>query len=250
MTITPADIVELHTVKPAEVKEWFECHREPWPNDAAYVGIAALLSRMRWGNDPPRYSPDRPEREDPRWSAEQVADAAKLLHAMAPEMLKYWENVRPSPERNAAYDAMLVFRDAIMGALPYIECLGQRYAKTKAKNWGVWHMQAIIIAYYVRQALIKSGHDAPRLSQNAPTIKIVHKALARTKFVVKRPALAAYLCRREEVLKKQAEKQAEAMGMSLDQVTKQMAIVKQHADELMKQRPEDFDPLWVRLGNI
>jgi hypothetical protein len=168
-------------------------------------------------------------------------------------MLKYWEDRRASTENNAAYYAMLVFRDAIMLALPHIEYLGKSYPKQKTKNWGVWHLQAISLAYYVRQALIKAGHESPRLSQNAPTIKIVHKALMRAKFSVERPAVAKYLSRREEALKREAKKQdaeLRGMGLSLDQVTRQMAIVKQHADELLKQYPEDFDPLLVSLGNI
>jgi hypothetical protein len=52
--MTRADIVEMHTITPAEVKKWFECHRKPRPSDAVYVEIAGKLSKMRWGGDPPK----------------------------------------------------------------------------------------------------------------------------------------------------------------------------------------------------
>jgi hypothetical protein len=248
-----ADIVRSHIVEPAEVREWFECHRKPWPNEAAYGAIAGLLSRMRWGSDPP--DSDRVAGEQPRWSAEEIAEAARLLHAMTPAMVKYWETRRASAENNEAFYSMLVLRDAIMLAMPHIEYLEKSYAKPKAvkRQSSDWHMQAIGLAHYVRQALIKAGHDAPRLSLNAPTIKIVYKALKRTKFAVKRPALAAYLSRREDAMKREAKKQdakLRGMGMSLDHVTEQMALVKQQGDAMLKQHPEDFDPLWVSLGNI
>jgi hypothetical protein len=224
MTRTRAEIVGLHAVSPAEVKEWFECHWKPRPNDASYVEIAGRLSRTRWGDDP-RYGPDRPPGEGPRWTAEQVADAARLLHAVAPEMVEYWEKRRPSPENNAAHHNMLIFRDAITRALPHIEHLGKLYArpKTKRRRPSNWHAQAIMIAHYVREALIEAGHDASKLSQNAPTIKIVHKALKRTKFAVERPAVAAYLSRREKMEEHKAEKldaELRGMGLSLEYIRK------------------------------
>jgi hypothetical protein len=238
--LTSADIVKSHIVEPAEVREWFECHGKPWPTEAAYGAIAGLLSRMRWGSDPPDF--DRVTGEQPRWSAEEIAESARLLHAMTPAMVKYWETRRASAENNEAYFAMLVLRDAMMLALPHIEYLGKSYAKPKAKNWVVWHLIAIAIAYYVREALIESGHDAPKLSKNTPTIKIVHKALLRMNFNVKRPAVAAYLSRREESLKQEAEKldaKLRSVGMSLDQVTKQLGTAKHRADELLKQQANE-----------
>jgi hypothetical protein len=235
--MTRADIVEMHTITLAEVEGWFKCHREPWPNAAICVEIAARLSRMRWGDDP-RYGPPQPAAEDdpppskwdhPHWSSEQVADAAKLLYASAPAMLKHWENRRASPESNAGYHAIMMFRDAIMLALPYIECpFGKRYPYKKPKNWLVpnWHMPAILIAYWISEARIKAGHPPPRkLSENTPTIKITHKALERMKYVVERTTLAAYLTRREKALKREAQKldlELRGMGTSLDLITKRM----------------------------
>jgi hypothetical protein len=233
--MTRAEIVEMHTITAADVEGWFNQHRRPWPSDAVYVEIARHLSRMRWGNDP-RYGPNQPVEADPsskwdqpHWSSEQVADAAKLLYASAPAMLKHWENRRASPESNAGYHAIMMFRDAIMLALPYIECpFGKRYPYKKPKNWLVpnWHMPAILIAYWISEARIKAGHPPPRkLSENTPTIKIAHKALGRMKYVVERATLAAYLTRRENALKREAQKldlELRGMGTNLDLITKRM----------------------------
>jgi hypothetical protein len=200
----PKKLPPSRTITPADVREWFGSRSRP--NEALCDEIAGRLTKMRWPSDPPD-DPDSPWLQceilepdtDRWWDFEGAADAAKTLLASVPAMLSFWDQLRWAPETRAGHEAIKALGGALSLALPYVEFPFGKYERQVRKRPKNWHVPAIIIASFIREALIQSGRGAPALTRNSVLVRVVRQALVRMEYpnigTVTPTAIGAHLTR-------------------------------------------------------
>jgi hypothetical protein len=92
--------------------------------DKQYGEIAAALTRSKWPDDPAHQAlaaDSADEDPDRWWDFKPALEAAELLQASFPAMLRHWKTMEWSPKTRGGYKVISDLAKALDKALPYIE---------------------------------------------------------------------------------------------------------------------------------
>jgi hypothetical protein len=213
------DVDYARTITAAEVLKWFEGGHKPRPSIDRCVEIAARLTKMRWGSDPPlpelgantwwhkvtpapEWAPPSKDNPNPGWVAEpfeanpwwdpeKAAAAARLLLDDVPAMLWHWQRLRETPYETIpgqqpmclreGHRAIEQLRDALHVAMPYVEFpFGQHQRQDHRKRKRPKAWHTPAVPITrMIVAALKQAGHSGATDKNSAVVRMVRQALSR-----------------------------------------------------------------------
>ena len=181
-----------------EVRAWLDKFGDGLDSDV-YQSIAVLFQRMAESRDTTmkKSSAELPPDTITVWDFKDVSKAAKTVLASIPIMLSSWEQMLPTPETRAGYEAIRVLGKSLSSAMPYVEYPWGYYEENRGHPPKDWHLPAVVIANTITRALVQGGHKRPaRSSGNTILAQVIQTALVRMGYrEIETGAIAQHLLR-------------------------------------------------------